>query len=109
MKFWQALSFSEPEQLVEIAKIAEEVGFEGVLVSDHLVHSEKMESKYPYSESGEPDFSAATPWPECWLSIVAALMVWRHEVARSSAARRNTALRSAHDQRPHSFAASAAA
>lgn len=71
MKFWQAVSFCEPEQLVAIAKIAEEVGFEGVLVSDHLVHSEKLESRYPYSETGEPDFTEDTPWPECWAAIAA--------------------------------------
>ena len=71
MKFWQAVSFSEPEQLVEIAKVAEEVGFEGLLVSDHLVHFEKLESRYPYSESGEPDFTEDTPWPECWAAIAA--------------------------------------
>ncbi len=71
MKFWQAVSFSEPEQLVEIAQIAEEVGFEGLLVTDHLVHFEKLESRYPYSESGEPDFTEDTPWPECWAAIAA--------------------------------------
>ena len=60
MKFWQALSFCEPEQLVEIAKIAEEVGFEGVLVSDHLVHFEKLDSKYPYSETGDPAKDSTT-------------------------------------------------
>jgi probable F420-dependent oxidoreductase len=71
MKFWQAVSFSEPEQLVAIARIAEEVGFEGVFVSDHLVHSEKLESRYPYSETGEPVFTEDTPWPECWTAIAA--------------------------------------
>ena len=71
MKFWQAVSFCEPEQLVEIARIAEEVGFEGVLVSDHLVHPEKLESRYPYSETGQPVFSEDTPWPECWSAITA--------------------------------------
>jgi probable F420-dependent oxidoreductase len=69
MKFWQALSFAEPEQLVEIAQIAEQVGFEGVFVSDHLVHPEKLESRYPYSETGQPVFTEDTPWPECWTAI----------------------------------------
>ena len=35
MKFWQSISFSEIDQYVEIAKIAEEVGFEGAFLSDH--------------------------------------------------------------------------
>lgn len=71
MEFWQAVSFCEPEQLVAVAQIAEEVGFAGLLVSDHLVHSEKMESKYPYSETGEPPFTPDTQWPECWVTIAA--------------------------------------
>ena len=29
MKFWQALSFSEPDQLLDVAQICEEVGFGG--------------------------------------------------------------------------------
>jgi probable F420-dependent oxidoreductase len=72
MKFWQAVSFTEPEQLVEIAKIAEEVGFDGILVSDHLFFPERLESKYPYTPDGVPGFSAATPWPEPF-SLVAAM------------------------------------
>ncbi len=64
MKFWQAVSFTEPEQLVEIARIAEEVGFDGILVSDHLFYPEKLESKYPYSADGVPGFTPETAWPD---------------------------------------------
>jgi len=64
MKFWQAVSFTEPDQLVEIAKIAEQVGFDGILVSDHLFFPEQLASKYPYTPDGVPGFSAATAWPE---------------------------------------------
>jgi hypothetical protein len=44
-----------------------------------------------------------------WPSIVAALSVGRHVVASSSAALRNTAARSSHDQLLHSARASRAA
>ena len=47
MKFWQAISFTETDQLVAIARICEEVGFHGALVSDHVFFPEKIESKYP--------------------------------------------------------------
>ncbi|MFQ5514413.1 MAG: LLM class F420-dependent oxidoreductase [Myxococcota bacterium] len=75
MKFWQALSFSEPEQYTEIAKAAEAVGFHGVLVSDHLFHPERLESRYPYSPDGKPAFDADTPWPDpfCAVSAMAAV------------------------------------
>ncbi len=71
MKFWQALSFTEPEQLLAVAPIVEEVGFEGILVSDHLFFPEKLESKYPYSPDGTPGFSPDTPFPEPWSTISA--------------------------------------
>lgn len=71
MKFWQSISFSEVDQYVEIAKIAEEVGFDGIFVSDHLVYPGVFESRYPYSEDGEADFKADTPFPDCWAAISA--------------------------------------
>jgi probable F420-dependent oxidoreductase len=71
MKFWQSVSFTEPEQLVEIAKLCEQVGFEGILVSDHLFHPEKIASKYPYTEDGVPGFHAETPWPEPFAAAAA--------------------------------------
>ena len=77
MRFWQALSFSETTQLVELAKTCEEVGFHGVFVSDHLYHPEKIESKYPYSEDGVPPFGPETEWPEPWAAISAMAAVTR--------------------------------
>lgn len=72
MKFWQSLFLTEPDQLLEVAKICEEVGFDGVMVSDHLLHFEQMESRYPYSPDGSPpSFSGETAWPECWSTIAA--------------------------------------
>ncbi len=77
MKFWQSLAFSEPEQLVEIAPIAEAAGFEGVLVSDHLFFPDRLDSKYPYSEDGTPGFGHGTPFPEPWAAISAMAAVTR--------------------------------
>ena len=62
---------AEPEQLIEIAKICEEVGFEGVMVSDHLFHPQSFENNYPYNETGDPGFTPDTPWPQAWTTIAA--------------------------------------
>ena len=67
MKFWQALSFTEIDQLVDVAKICDEVGFHGVFVSDHVVYPEKFEPEYPYAEDGRPAFDATTEWPDSWV------------------------------------------
>lgn len=72
MQFWQGTAFMEADQLVEVAKICEEVGFDGLLVSDHLLHFEQRALPYPYSADGRPPFSKETDWPECW-SLIATL------------------------------------
>jgi len=71
MKFWQVVSFSEPEQLVDIARVAEQAGFEGVLISDHLFFPGELRSRYPYSEDGVPGFDGTTPFPDPWATIAA--------------------------------------
>ncbi|MCP5041941.1 MAG: LLM class flavin-dependent oxidoreductase, partial [bacterium] len=70
MKFWQALSFSEPDQLLDVSKICEEVGFEGVFLSDHMFCPGDFADEYPYSEDGKLDaFTPETPWPDPWVTI----------------------------------------
>jgi len=71
MKFWQALSFTEPEEFVPLARAAEAAGFHGVLLSDHLFFPGKLRSRYPYSPDGKPGFDGATPFAEVWTSIAA--------------------------------------
>jgi probable F420-dependent oxidoreductase len=77
VKFWQYLAFAETEQLPAIARIAEEVGFHGVLLGDHLVHPERLASAYPYSPDGRPGFDAQAGWPDPWVAIAAMAAVTR--------------------------------
>lgn len=72
MRFWQSVSFCESDQLVDVARMAEELGFEGVLVSSHLFQPERFERAYPYSADGDPGFRPDTPWPEPW-SLISAM------------------------------------
>jgi hypothetical protein len=65
------VSFSEPDQLLGIARAAEEAGFHGVLLADHLFFPDELHSRYPYSEDGAPAFDASTPFPDPWTSIAA--------------------------------------
>jgi probable F420-dependent oxidoreductase len=69
MKFWQSVTFSDPEELLEIATISEQAGFTGVFVSEHVFFPEKLASKYPYSPDGTPVFTAETPWLDPWVQI----------------------------------------
>ncbi len=69
MKFWQSTTFNDPKELPVIAKCAEESGFEGVLVSEHLFVPKAFEPAYLYSENGQPDFTPETPFPDPWVTI----------------------------------------
>ncbi len=69
MKFWQSVAFSDPDDLLEVARISEEVGFHGVFLSEHVFFPEHLESKYPYQPDGKPLFSAETPWLDPWVQI----------------------------------------
>jgi probable F420-dependent oxidoreductase len=59
----------EPDQLVGVAQAAEEAGFHGLLLADHLFFPAKLRSKYPYSDDGAPMFDGRTPFPDPWTTI----------------------------------------
>ncbi|HXQ64887.1 MAG TPA: TIGR03619 family F420-dependent LLM class oxidoreductase [Steroidobacteraceae bacterium] len=73
MQFWQSLFLCEGDQVFDLARFCEGVGFHGVLPSDHVVHPEKQESTYLYSADHKPpSFEDDTLWPDCW-SLIGAL------------------------------------
>lgn len=101
MKFWQAITWAETDQLVAIAQCAEEFGFHGVMGGDHAVYPEQTAAAYPYSDDGRPAMSPDWEYPDQWVSIAAMAQATTtlhfttgvyvlpvrnpHEVARSTA------------------------
>jgi probable F420-dependent oxidoreductase len=71
MKFWIAISHTDTEHLVPVSQKAEAVGFEGVLLADHMFVPEKIESKYPYSPDGGPPFASTIHHPDVWSAMTA--------------------------------------
>lgn len=71
MKFWQSTTWAETDQLLDLARFAEELGFEGIIGADHALYPEKMAPGYPYSESGYPPQTAESEYPDMWTSTAA--------------------------------------
>ena len=71
MKFWQMVAYMELDQLVEVARIAEDVGFEGVMGCDHVLYPRNLETPYPYSSDGKIFINGETDFPDPWVSIAA--------------------------------------
>jgi probable F420-dependent oxidoreductase len=101
MKFWQAITWAETDQLLEIARFAEALGFHGLMSGDHAVYPESIRADYPYSDDGLPPMRPDDEYPDQTAIFAAMAAVTRtlhftcgvyvlplrnpHEVARASA------------------------
>jgi probable F420-dependent oxidoreductase len=72
MEFWQALAWMEPEQLVDVARLAEDCGFAGVMTADHALFPRELRTPYPYSADGKPPLDGDSPYPDA-MAITAAM------------------------------------
>ena len=77
MRFGLAFASSvgtDPASAIEIAKIAEEVGFDSVWGGEHVIWPSTIESPYPYTPDGKAPAEPETliPDPLIWLAYVAA-------------------------------------
>ena len=55
-------ALATPENLRRIATKAEELGFDHIWVSDHIVFPVKISSEYPYSSAGDYPFGSEEPY-----------------------------------------------
>jgi probable F420-dependent oxidoreductase len=73
MKHWISLvNVPELDQYIELARHAEELGFYGISVADHLVMPTRIEeSEYPYTPDGKMWWPEDVPWPDPWVTLTA--------------------------------------
>jgi len=69
MQFCIPLAFNPTEQWGALAAAAEEAGFAGLIVSDHLVYPEPLQTPYPYTVDGKPPWEPTTDWPDPLVAI----------------------------------------
>jgi probable F420-dependent oxidoreductase len=67
VRFCQSLMYASPDDWVALTRVAEDVGFDQVSLSDHVFYPDKLDSSYPYTDSGRPLFPPHTPWPDVWV------------------------------------------
>ena len=71
MEVWLNLAATRTGDLLDIAVAAEECGYAGLAVADHLVHPRTVSSLYPYSDTGEIVWKPTAHWPDSWVAIAA--------------------------------------
>ncbi len=50
MSAWR---FSSTEEVVEIARAADDLGYDGIGIPDHVVNLETLKTPYPYTKDGK--------------------------------------------------------
>lgn len=75
MEFWQVISWCETDHIVEVAKHAETLGFNGLILAEHIYYPQKTSSRYYYSEDGESVQNPEMEFPDPLISFAAAAAV----------------------------------
>jgi probable F420-dependent oxidoreductase len=69
VRFSIATAYLAPEELVPIARAADEAGYHAMAVADHVVNLETLATSYPYTADGERRWEPFTPWLDPWVTI----------------------------------------
>jgi probable F420-dependent oxidoreductase len=75
MKFYVSSAFLKASEVVEIAKAADELGYEGIAIPDHVVNLETLATPYPYTPDGQRRWQPFTDWLDPWVLVGALAQV----------------------------------
>ena len=75
MKFYVSTAFLNTREIIEIARAADELGYDGVGIPDHVVNLETLETPYPYTKDGRRRWQPFTDWPDPWVLVGALAQV----------------------------------
>ena len=71
MRFWHGLGYTPLEELVPLARHAENLGFTGITLGDHWVTAETQVDRYEIARDGEAPWEDDAPWPDPWVQFAA--------------------------------------
>jgi probable F420-dependent oxidoreductase len=69
MKFYVSSAFLQAGEVIEIARAADELGYEGMAIPDHVVNLEKLTTPYPYTPDGQRRWQPFTDWLDPWVLV----------------------------------------
>jgi probable F420-dependent oxidoreductase len=67
MQFWSGTPFMKTSEILPVARMLDEAGYDGVISADHMVYPRELSSPYPDSPTGKPGWPPETPWPDTWV------------------------------------------
>ena len=75
MKFYISTAFLDTREVVEVARAADDLGYYGMGIPDHVINLETLQTPYPYTKDGSRRWEAFTDWPDPWVMIGAIALV----------------------------------
>jgi probable F420-dependent oxidoreductase len=75
LKFYISSAFLDTTEIVEIARAADDLGYDGMAIPDHVVNLETLATPYPYTKDGERRWQPFTDWPDPWVLVGALAQV----------------------------------
>lgn len=75
MRFYISSAFMNTREIVEIARAADDLGYDGIGIPDHVINLENLETPYPYTKDGERRWRPFTDWPDPWVLVGALAQV----------------------------------
>jgi probable F420-dependent oxidoreductase len=75
MKYYVSPAFVDTGEIVEIARAADELGYDGFGIPDHVVNLETLQTPYPYTGDGRRRWQPFTHWPDPWVLVGALAQV----------------------------------
>ena len=67
VRFSISTAFLPTDQLVPIAKAADELGYDSLAMPDHVVDLETLRTPYPYTPDGARRWGPEAEWPDPWV------------------------------------------
>jgi probable F420-dependent oxidoreductase len=73
VRFHQAVAFLPTHHQLAVARAADDQGYDGISLSDHMFFPRHRQSRYTYStaDDGAPFWESETEWPDVWCLISA--------------------------------------
>ena len=69
MRFSISTAFLPTDQLLPIARAADELGYHALAIPDHVVDLETLSTPYPYTPDGARRWDFSAEWPDPWVLV----------------------------------------
>lgn len=69
MRFSVSSAFLDFPEVIALARAADEIGYHGMALSDHVINLEQLRTPYPYTPDGQRRWQPFTPWLDPWVTI----------------------------------------